>query len=63
MNIKQTEGYLREIDTSKKELKIEKLGKKYAYNYDDNFKVEELESHLGEYVKLIFHDDILIRLS
>jgi len=63
MNIKQVEGHLREIDTAKQELKIEYLGKFYTYKYNDNIKVEKLESQLGEFVKLIFHDGILTRVS
>jgi hypothetical protein len=63
MNIKQVQSYLREIDTTKQEIKIEYLDKFYAYKYNDNVKLEELEAKLGEFVELIFHDGILTRVS
>lgn len=63
MKIKQVQGYLREIDTVRREIKIENLGKLYPYAYNDNVKPEELERQLGEFVKLILRDDVLTQIS
>lgn len=56
---KASRRYLREIDIDKKELRLEILGKLFPYKYPDNVKIEELESKLGGFVRLIFHDGVL----
>ncbi|MEM2139482.1 hypothetical protein [Nitrososphaera sp.] len=63
MIIRHVDGVLKVIDTDKKEIKLERLGRIYTYKYTEKINVKQLERQLGEAVELIFHDDLLARIS
>lgn len=63
MIIRHVDGVLKEIDTDKQQVKLERLGRIYTYKYNEKINLKQLERQLGEQVELIFHDDLLTRIS
>ena len=63
MIIRHVGGVLKQIDTDKQQIKLERLGKLYTYEYTEKINVKLLEHQLGEQVELIFHDDLLTQIA
>lgn len=63
MIMRHVEGVLKEIDTDKQQIKLERLGRIYTYKYSEKINLKQLERQLGEQVELIFHNDLLTRIS
>jgi len=63
MIIRHVDGVLREIDTDKQQIKLERIGKLFTYRYTEKINVKQLERQLGEQVELIFHNDLLTQIS
>jgi len=63
MIIRHVDGVLKEIDTDKQQIKLERLGRIYTYKYTEKINLKQLERQLGESVELIFHNDLLTRIS
>lgn len=63
MIIRHVDGVLKEIDTDKQQIKLERLGRLYTYKYTEKINLKQLEKQLGEQVELIFHNDLLTQIS
>lgn len=63
MIIRHVDGVLKEIDTDKQQIKLERLGRIYTYKYTEKINLKQLERQLGEQVELIFHNDLLTKVS
>lgn len=47
MIIRHVDGVLKEIDTDKQQIKLERLGRLYTYKYTEKINLKQLEKQLG----------------